>query len=287
MPFELNPAHVCCTGLNHLTRQWALYRRCRISYCCEKLCWALSIQEQCECVGSYEARTAALISIPFIRHYKHSCARYNRGSPFHKKYVLTSQFQHFAKLMVKGCIRKVSDSNPGPPRGFDGCHVLTAEECLDRIYKNTVTSRFHSPAVHNSVTDSAIASRDSSHCEGFVRFLCTIWLNPFDLKTIGYCMHRYIWHHSEFLYSAHTAVFMCFVLISEQTAIISLYSINWPVFITETESVYCAVRTGSLYIILRSTHTAVFMCFVYLCVLYGSQNKQRFFSYTALTGRSL
>ena len=39
---------------------------------------------------------------------------------------------------------------------------------------------------------------------------------------------------------------MCFVLISEQTAIISLYSINLLVFITETESVYCAVRTGSL-----------------------------------------
>jgi len=40
----------------------------------------------------------------------------------------------------------------------------------------------------------------------------------------------------------HT-VFMCFVWISEQTAIISLYSINWLVFVTETENVYCAVRT--------------------------------------------
>jgi len=42
---------------------------------------------------------------------------------------------------------------------------------------------------------------------------------------------------------------MFFVWISEQAAIISLYSINWLVCITETESVYCAVRTGSLYII--------------------------------------
>jgi len=41
-------------------------------------------------------------------------------------------------------------------------------------------------------------------------------------------------------------VFMCFVWISEQTAIISLYDINWLVFITETECIYCAVRTGSL-----------------------------------------
>ena len=40
-------------------------------------------------------------------------------------------------------------------------------------------------------------------------------------------------------------VFMCFVWIWEQTAIISLYSIDWLVFITETECVYCAVRTGS------------------------------------------
>jgi len=50
---------------------------------------------------------------------------------------------------------------------------------------------------------------------------------------------------------------MCFVWISEQTAIISLYSINWLVFITETEFVYCAVRTGSLYII-------QVMCFVWI-----------------------
>ena len=53
------------------------------------------------------------------------------------------------------------------------------------------------------------------------------------------------------------SVFMCFVWIWEQTAIISLYSINWLVWITETECVYCAVRTGSLYII-------QVMCFVWI-----------------------
>jgi hypothetical protein len=42
------------------------------------------------------------------------------------------------------------------------------------------------------------------------------------------------------------SVFVCFVWIWEQTAIISLYSINWLIFITETECVYCAVRTGCL-----------------------------------------
>jgi hypothetical protein len=43
------------------------------------------------------------------------------------------------------------------------------------------------------------------------------------------------------------SVFMCFVWIWEQTAIISLYSINRLVCITETECVYCAVRIGYLY----------------------------------------
>ena len=44
------------------------------------------------------------------------------------------------------------------------------------------------------------------------------------------------------------SVLMCFVWIWEQTVIISLYSINWLVFITETECVYCAVRIEYLYI---------------------------------------
>jgi hypothetical protein len=39
---------------------------------------------------------------------------------------------------------------------------------------------------------------------------------------------------------------MCFVCVWEQTAKLALYSINCVVIITETESVYCAVRTGSL-----------------------------------------
>ena len=63
---------------------------------------------------------------------------------------------------------------------------------------------------------------------------------------------------------------MCFVWIWEQTAIISLYSINWLVFITETECVYCAVRTGSLYTAsLTFTNStfcphSVLMCFVWI-----------------------
>ena len=45
--------------------------------------------------------------------------------------------------------------------------------------------------------------------------------------------------NSRILRYAHTAVFVCFVWISEQTAIISLYSINWLVCVTEEE---CLLR---------------------------------------------
>ena len=50
-------------------------------------------------------------------------------------------------------------------------------------------------------------------------------------------------------YVLPTQLYLCFVWISEQTAIITLYSINWLVFITQTQCVYCAVRTGCLCII--------------------------------------
>ena len=39
------------------------------------------------------------------------------------------------------------------------------------------------------------------------------------------------------------------VYVWEQTAIIALYKINWLVLVTETECVYCAVRTGCLHVI--------------------------------------
>jgi len=38
----------------------------------------------------------------------------------------------------------------------------------------------------------------------------------------------------------------CFGWISERRTIVSQYCINWLVFITEAELVYCAVPTGSL-----------------------------------------
>ena len=112
---------------------------------------------------------------------------------------------------------------------------------------------------------------------------------------------------------------MCFVWIWEQTAIISLYSIDWLVFITETECVYCAVRstfyvlpteciyvfcvdlrTNSDYFTVQHWLTGFYNwdggCLlrgtvyilrsahrVYICFLCGSENKQRLFHCTALT----
>ena len=49
---------------------------------------------------------------------------------------------------------------------------------------------------------------------------------------------------------------------------------------TEMDCVYSAVRAEWLCIILRSSRTA----YVYLSVLCGSENKQRLFPYTALSG---
>ena len=54
---------------------------------------------------------------------------------------------------------------------------------------------------------------------------------------------------------------MCFVWISEQKAIISLYNINWLVSITETECIYCAVRTENIEFHVLPTQC---VCFVWI-----------------------
>ena len=50
---------------------------------------------------------------------------------------------------------------------------------------------------------------------------------------------------------------MCFMWIWEQTAIISQYNINWLVFITETECVYCAVNIILVKVILQKVRYVV------------------------------
>ena len=120
--------------------------------------------------------------------------------------------------------------------------------------------------------------------------MCFVWIweqtaiiSPYNINGLVFttemeCVYCTVWTGS--LYTAsltfsnstfcpHT-VFMCFVWIWEQTAIISPYNINGLVFTTEMECVYCEVRTGSLYTasLTFSNSTfcqhSVFMCFVWI-----------------------
>jgi hypothetical protein len=70
-------------------------------------------------------------------------------------------------------------------------------------------------------------------------------LSPLQLGG-HYMYHQFNIQQSTFF--PHS-VFMCFMWISEVTALISQYSISWLVFITEKQCVYCAVRAGSLNLI--------------------------------------
>jgi len=133
----------------------------------------------------------------------------------------------------------------------------------------------------------------------------------------GLCLLRGTFY---ILRPAHT-VYLCVLCGSEKkTAIISLYSIDWLVFINETDCVYCAVRstfyvlpTKCIYVfcvdlrtnsdyfnvqywlvgfynwdgvcLLRGTSYILRSAHtVYLWVLCGSEYKQRLFHCTALTG---
>jgi len=89
------------------------------------------------------------------------------------------------------------------------------------------------------------------------------WLVFITERESVYCAVRTGSLNTVSTFSPHS-VFMCFVWISQQTAIISLYSINWLVFITERESVYCAVRTGSLTTVSTFSPHSVFMCLVWI-----------------------
>jgi hypothetical protein len=84
---------------------------------------------------------------------------------------------------------------------------------------------------------TAIISLHNINCLVFIteiQHFTAQWLLYVPLRDI---------HNSTF---CPRSVFTCFVWISEQTEIISVYSINWLDFVTEKESVYSAVRTGSL-----------------------------------------
>jgi len=102
--------------------------------------------------------------------------------------------------------------------------------------------------------------------------MCTVQWSPY-VPPSGHYMYRPVvtictnsLTNTNSAFCPHS-VFMCFVWIWEQTAIISLHNINWLVFITEAGCVYCAVRTGSLNI------------FVFKGLMFESNNDKR--RYTA------
>ena len=78
-------------------------------------------------------------------------------------------------------------------------------------------------------------------------FLTAYRLNT-ELPSRAYWLHDAPtgWAFNNFAFCPHSVQYLCFMFISKQTAIISLYSTDWLVFITEMKSVYCAVRTGCL-----------------------------------------
>ena len=63
--------------------------------------------------------------------------------------------------------------------------------------------------------------------------ICTAQWSVYVPHSGQYMYHQF--NIQQFHVLPHTAVCMCFVWISEQTAIISLYSIDWLLVITQTE----------------------------------------------------
>jgi len=103
---------------------------------------------------------------------------------------------------------------------------------------------------------------------------------------------RHVYHkvkNKNFAFCPHS-VFRSFLCLWEKVAFISLYSIKWSNYITKIGSVYCAVRTGSVYkihiiiiiiiknksdfchavifqkkVMCRHSHVCVCVC-IYICV---------------------
>jgi len=123
--------------------------------------------------------------------------------------------------------------------------VLCGSENKQRLFHCTALIDW---LVFITETECVYCAVRSTFCPHTV-FMCFVWIWEqtaiISLYSINWLVGFYNWDGVCLLrgtFCPHT-VFMCFVWIWEETAIISLYSINWLVFITETECVYCAVRS--------------------------------------------
>ena len=87
------------------------------------------------------------------------------------------------------------------------------------------------------------------HCVCWLCCMCVLQLHIVGRLTLCSPLVTICTSNIHKIYVLPNTIFICFVWISGQTAIISLYNINWPVFVTETGCVYCAVRTEYLNVI--------------------------------------
>ena len=121
--------------------------------------------------------------------------------------------------------------------------VVSMKEKHVAEYQYVIIFFFLSNATTSHVLSDFFSSSSSSSF--FLLLLLLLLLRNihenFEAKWLLYVPPVLTFNNSSF---CPHRVFMCFVWFSEQTAIISLYCINWLVFITETVSVYCAVILG-------------------------------------------
>jgi hypothetical protein len=148
-----------------------------------------------------------------------------------------------------------------------GAYVLGKRSCFSEVKTAWVWCN-HSPIIYSVEVypfkaqwllnvPPCLTFTNSTFCPHSV-FACFVWISE---QTAIISLFSINWlvciTETECVYCAVRTVFMCFVLISEHTAIISLYIINWLVCITETDCVYCAVRTAFMCFVWISERTAI------------------------------
>jgi hypothetical protein len=128
------------------------------------------------------------------------------------------------------------------------CQILTKLEFSRQIFEKYSNNRFHeNPPSGNRVVPCGRTDERTDRGIDMTTLIVAFRSSANASKNCTFCPHT---------------VFMCSVWISEQTAIISQYNINWLVCITETKCVYCAVRTGSLNVTqINPSLLIVFLCF--------------------------
>jgi hypothetical protein len=92
------------------------------------------------------------------------------------------------------------------------------------------------------------------------------WFSCNLLKPTGYFTYHQVEHFK--ILHRDNMEFVCYVWISEQTANFAFHNINCLVFITNVESVYCAVQTESL----CDTFRLMFVP----CIIRRSRNNQHY-----------